>query len=321
MQVDGAGAGLLGVQVDLPGLAQRVGLDEVPLVVDVEAVVGGVVLEVGDEPGDVDRGHGRAVIVPRCRPVWTPPRSRLLDEAAAAIGLDARPARRLGPGRHQGRAVPQRPRRRRRGARRARAGGRRRALRGVGPPLAGASRHRGRRPARRLDQRQPRHPVVRHEPVRRRRRGPARRARRQPGVGRSVQRGARARAPSAGGRPLAPSDRHRAGVVAGRPLGHARRGGLAGSSTGRSEPPPSTCARWRAASSTPTSTAPSAPTDRGTTSAACSCAPRPAPSWTTPRAATSWCSSTTPAARRSRRPRASSSTRCWRRAARSDALG
>ena len=58
MQVERAAARLLGVQVDLPGLAQRVGLDEVALVVHVEAVVDGVVLEVGDEPGDVDGGHG-----------------------------------------------------------------------------------------------------------------------------------------------------------------------------------------------------------------------------------------------------------------------
>ena len=42
VQVDRAAARLLGVQVDLPELTQRVGLDEVALVVDVEAVVDGV---------------------------------------------------------------------------------------------------------------------------------------------------------------------------------------------------------------------------------------------------------------------------------------
>ena len=57
VEVDRALAGLLGVEVDLPGLAERVGLDEVALVVDVEAVVDGVVLEVGHEPGHVDDGH------------------------------------------------------------------------------------------------------------------------------------------------------------------------------------------------------------------------------------------------------------------------
>ena len=65
MQVERAAAGLLGVQVDLPRLAQGVGLDEVALVVHVEAVVDGVVLEVGDEPGDVDGGHDR----PACHAV------------------------------------------------------------------------------------------------------------------------------------------------------------------------------------------------------------------------------------------------------------
>ena len=58
VQVERPAARLLGVQVDLPGLPQRVGLDEVALVVHVEPVVDGVVLEVGDEPGDVDGGHG-----------------------------------------------------------------------------------------------------------------------------------------------------------------------------------------------------------------------------------------------------------------------
>ncbi len=57
VQVDRTTAAVLGVQVDLPGLAQGVGLDEVALVVDVEAVGDRVVLEIGDETGDVDGGH------------------------------------------------------------------------------------------------------------------------------------------------------------------------------------------------------------------------------------------------------------------------
>ena len=57
VQVERAAAPLLGVQVDLPDLAERVGLDEVPLVVDVESVVDGMVLQVGDVPGDVDGSH------------------------------------------------------------------------------------------------------------------------------------------------------------------------------------------------------------------------------------------------------------------------
>ena len=54
VELERSAAGLLGVQVDLPGLAHGVGLDEVALVVDVEAVVGGVVLEIGDEAGDIE---------------------------------------------------------------------------------------------------------------------------------------------------------------------------------------------------------------------------------------------------------------------------
>jgi hypothetical protein len=42
------------MEVHLPGLAQRVGLDEMTLVVDVEPVLGGVLFEIGDETGDVD---------------------------------------------------------------------------------------------------------------------------------------------------------------------------------------------------------------------------------------------------------------------------
>ena len=57
VQVERAVAALLGMEVDLPRLAQRVRLDEVALVVHVEAVVDGVVLELGDIAGDVDGGH------------------------------------------------------------------------------------------------------------------------------------------------------------------------------------------------------------------------------------------------------------------------
>ena len=57
VEVDRSFAPLLGVEVDLPVLAQRVALDEVPLVVDVEPVLDRVVLEVGDEARDVDDCH------------------------------------------------------------------------------------------------------------------------------------------------------------------------------------------------------------------------------------------------------------------------
>ena len=57
VEVDRALAPLLGVEVDLPRLAQRVALDEVALVVHVETVLDRVVLEIGDEAGDVDDCH------------------------------------------------------------------------------------------------------------------------------------------------------------------------------------------------------------------------------------------------------------------------
>ena len=57
VEVDRALATLLGMEVDLPGLAQRVALDEVTLVVHVEAVLDRVILQVGDEAGDVDDRH------------------------------------------------------------------------------------------------------------------------------------------------------------------------------------------------------------------------------------------------------------------------
>ena len=57
MQVERAAAPLLGVQVDLPDLAQRVRLDEVPLVVHVEPVVDRVILQVGHVAGDIDGSH------------------------------------------------------------------------------------------------------------------------------------------------------------------------------------------------------------------------------------------------------------------------
>ena len=59
VQVDRAFAPLFGMEVDLPRLAQRVALDEVPLVVHVEAVLDRVVLEIGYESGDVDDCHVR----------------------------------------------------------------------------------------------------------------------------------------------------------------------------------------------------------------------------------------------------------------------
>ena len=57
MKVERAIAGFLGVEVDFPGLAERVGFDEVPLVVNVETMVHGVVLQLRNVPCDIDHGH------------------------------------------------------------------------------------------------------------------------------------------------------------------------------------------------------------------------------------------------------------------------
>ena len=57
MEVDRSVAGLFGVQIDFPQLTERVGLDEMPLVVHVESVIDRVALHVGDESGDIDDGH------------------------------------------------------------------------------------------------------------------------------------------------------------------------------------------------------------------------------------------------------------------------
>ncbi len=57
VQVKRSVAPFLGMQLDLPGLAQRVGLDEVALVVDVESVLDGMILELRHVPGDVYHCH------------------------------------------------------------------------------------------------------------------------------------------------------------------------------------------------------------------------------------------------------------------------
>lgn len=57
MQVDWPAAGLLRVKIDLPQLAQRVRLHEMTFVVHMEAVVDGVGLQIGHEPGNVENGH------------------------------------------------------------------------------------------------------------------------------------------------------------------------------------------------------------------------------------------------------------------------
>ena len=79
---------------------------------------------------------------------------------------------RLGSGRHEGRAAPLRPGRRRGGRHRPGGGRPHRLERGVRPSRRRCGHHGGARPTRRVDQRPPRPPVVRHQPVRGRRRRP-----------------------------------------------------------------------------------------------------------------------------------------------------
>ena len=143
--------------------------------------------------------------VGRVKPA-TPDRGRLpsppVDDADAARGprrdvgghpRRPRRPRRLGSGRHPGRPVPVRPGGRRGRPRGARPGRARSALGGVGPAPPRRRDHGGDGPARRLDQRQPGHPVVRDQPLRGRRRRAACRPGGQPGLGPAVRGGARRR--------------------------------------------------------------------------------------------------------------------------------
>ena len=57
VQVERAATGIFGMQLHLPYLAEGVGLDEVPLVVNMEPMVDGVIFEVGHVPGYVDDCH------------------------------------------------------------------------------------------------------------------------------------------------------------------------------------------------------------------------------------------------------------------------
>ena len=63
MEVKRAAAPLLRVQVDLPCLAERVRLDEVPFIMDVKSMINGVVLQVCHVPRDVDYGHSGSSLI------------------------------------------------------------------------------------------------------------------------------------------------------------------------------------------------------------------------------------------------------------------
>ena len=105
MQVERAAAALLGMQVDLPGLAERVRLHEVALIVDVEAVVDGMILELGHISGHIDDCH-RCLSLPGTR--WLRYRRPMDDQGLLGVLHDVgvgrrrcpRGSGRLGPGRH-----------------------------------------------------------------------------------------------------------------------------------------------------------------------------------------------------------------------------
>ena len=57
MQIERTATRRLRVEVDLPRLAHGVRLDEMAFVVHVEAVVDSMILQIGDESGDIDDGQ------------------------------------------------------------------------------------------------------------------------------------------------------------------------------------------------------------------------------------------------------------------------
>ena len=57
MEIERTPAALLGMQVDLPQLAQRIRLDEMALVVHMEPVIHGMALQLCDESGHIDDCH------------------------------------------------------------------------------------------------------------------------------------------------------------------------------------------------------------------------------------------------------------------------
>ena len=57
MEIERATAAIFGVEFHLPDLAQRVGLNEMPLVVHMESMIDGMVLQIGHVSGHVDDCH------------------------------------------------------------------------------------------------------------------------------------------------------------------------------------------------------------------------------------------------------------------------
>ena len=82
VEVERSATGVFGVEIDLPRLTHRIGLDEVAFVVHMECMIDRVVLEIGDEAGNVDDGHEpQATVDPMDDRILL----EVLDETARAI--------------------------------------------------------------------------------------------------------------------------------------------------------------------------------------------------------------------------------------------
>ena len=57
VEIERTTAAVFGMELDLPHLAERVGLHEMPLIMDMEAMVDRMILEIGHVPGHIDDCH------------------------------------------------------------------------------------------------------------------------------------------------------------------------------------------------------------------------------------------------------------------------
>jgi len=94
MEIEGAAAAVLGMELDLPDLAERVGLHEVTLVVHMETMIDGMILEVGHVSGHIDDCHRKPSLPvspgPGSPPVASTPMEdgsllAVLHDAASAV--------------------------------------------------------------------------------------------------------------------------------------------------------------------------------------------------------------------------------------------
>jgi len=65
VKIEWASTSFFGVQIHLPHLAKRISLNEMSLVVDVEAVVDSMIFEICNISGNIDDSHGSPGYSPR----------------------------------------------------------------------------------------------------------------------------------------------------------------------------------------------------------------------------------------------------------------